>query len=397
MNYTEKKYIKYKVKYIKLKNKQSSDDFFTTKNLSNNYTKNLENSQNGGVNIFDLNQKYSEYKKSELQKNLIHFKKKFGKFFQIKYNDIKINVILEQSKLHNGLSFNRITYDIPKRTTNLAPFIIDFIDPITGELNNNTIIVNIQKTDKISGNDMIKICLEINRILGADKTSLGDGTKVICNKNNEKMDLSYLKLIEKNMTFYMSHGFDFEIRDNIHYPYRFTDKTKLKEEINRLINEIRNIKTKNIIKEYENTITLLNLVLKNNDEKNLEIILDTSNPTNLNLIMYKENPNIKELMNESIEILKILYKYQNINLLYNILVKYYIINLYFDIYINLLYNILVKLFKDSCNEYTILHKFLIMNNRLKIIYKNKIIKRDYIKNFLYLSKYRDLYAYTYEF
>ena len=66
MDYTEK-YLKYKVKYTKLKDIQSSHDFFDTQNLSNNYIENLlEHSQNGGANIFDLNKKYPEYKKGEL-------------------------------------------------------------------------------------------------------------------------------------------------------------------------------------------------------------------------------------------------------------------------------------------------------------------------------------------
>lgn len=39
-------------------------------------------------------------------------------------------------------------------------------------------------------------------------------------------------------------------------------------------------------------ITLLNLVTKNNDEKNIKVILDQSDPTNPNLVIYGENLNI---------------------------------------------------------------------------------------------------------
>lgn len=52
------------------------------------------------------------------------------------------------------------------------------------------------------------------------------------------------------------------------------------------------------------------------------------------------------------------------------------------------YNILVKLFKESCDEYVILDKYLIRNTRLQLIYKKKIIKRNYIKDFLYLKMYK---------
>lgn len=312
------------------------------------YIKN--NNQIGGAKIFDLNKTYSEYKKSYLQKNLVSFKKKYGKKFKIKYNNIIIDVVSEKTKLPTGVYFYRITFDIPKRTTVLVPFIIDFIDPISGDTNNNTSIVSIQKTDKISGSNMIKICLKINQILGAEKTSLKDYSKIICNKTNDIIDLSYIKLLEKKMTFYMSHGFDFDINYNIDYQYRFKNIKHLHQEIHRLIDNIRSIKTKDIIKEYESMITLLNLVIKNNDEKNVKVILDQSDPTNPNLVIHGKNQNINTLMNEATTILNILYKYKNINLLYNIL---------------------VKLFKESCDEYVILDKYLIRNTRLQLIYKKK--------------------------
>ena len=326
--------------------------------------------------IFDLSKSYPEYKKSELQKNLINFLKKYGKHFIIKYNKIKIDVVMEKAKLPTGDFFFRISYDIPKRTTVLVPFIIDFIDPVTGENNNNTNIVNIQKTDILSGSSIIKICLKINKILGAEKTSLKDYSKIICNKTNEMLDLSYIKLLEKKMTFYMNYGFDFDVNYNTDYIYRIKNIKQLRREIHRLIYNIRNIQTKNIIKEYEKMIILLNLVIKNNDEKNLKIIFDQSDPTNPNLVIHGENPNIKALINEANDILKILYKYKNINLLYKIL---------------------VKLFKESCDEYVILDKYLIRNTRLQLIYKKNIINRNYIKDFLYLKSYRHEYLYTYKF
>ena len=64
---------------------------------------------------------------------------------------------------------------------------------------------------------------------------------------------------------------------------------------------------------------------------------------------------------------------------------------------DLLYKILVKLFKDSCDEYIILHKYICKQSRVKIIYKNKIIKSDYVMNFKYLKGYRNVYLFTYTF
>lgn len=45
----------------------------------------------------------------------------------------------------------------------------------------------------------------------------------MCNKTNDMINLSYIKLLEKKMTFYMSHGFDFDINYNTDYQYRFTN------------------------------------------------------------------------------------------------------------------------------------------------------------------------------
>ena len=55
------------------------------------------------------------------------------------------------------------------------------------------------------------------------------------------------------------------------------------------------------------------------------------------------------------------------------------------------------MFKEACDEYVILDKYLIRNTRLQLIYKKKIIKRNYIKDFLYLKTYKHEYMYTYTF
>lgn len=328
------------------------------------------------MNVFDLNKKYPEYKKGNLQKNLIEFEKKFGKKFKIKYNNITIEATLAILKLKTGKDFYSIFYDPVKKTTELYPFKIDFISPIDQLTRNETYISNIQKTDKLSGSDLVKICLAINRILGAEKTTLGDGAEIICEKTGDKMDLSYLKLIENKMTFYMKHGFNFDIRGNLYFPFKFSNIKELREEINRLINNIRRIKTKDIISYYENVISLLQTIMKNNDEKEFEAVFNNGDLTNPDSVRY-EKPKIKELFNEAIDVLLILYKYAK---------KY-----------DLLYKILVKLFKDSCDEYIILHKYICKQSRVKIIYKNKIIKSDYVMNFKYLEGYRSVYLFTYEF
>lgn len=336
-----------------------------------------KSNQTAGSKIFDLKKKYPEYKTGFLQQNLKEFTKKFGSKFRIKYKNIYIHVSLEKVKLLNGIEFYRMIYDIPHRTTHLTPFIIDFVDSINSELNNNSYISNIHKTDKISGSEMIKICLSINRILGVIKTYLYDGTQVKCDKNNEKMDLSLLKLIERKLTFYTNLGFDFEVTNKDWLYLKYSNKYELKDKVNILIKNIRAIRTKDVIKEYNKTLELLVKIIINNYNGKFEILTDNSNPSRLDEI-YSENPKEKilEIFTEAKEVLAILNKYKKEDKLYKIL---------------------IKTFKKSCNEYTILNKYIIENLRTKIIYNKEIIERTYVEDFNYLMMYRFNSCFSYTF
>ncbi len=140
------KYLKYKRKYLELKN-----------NLNLNINLNDLSIQYGGrpktknkVKIFDLNSSTnSHYKKGNLQENLDDFSKTYGSKFKLKYGKILIDIVLNIAHLPNKLKFYRMIYDIPYRTTSLKPFAIDFIDPNLVCLNNNTYISNIQRTANI--------------------------------------------------------------------------------------------------------------------------------------------------------------------------------------------------------------------------------------------------------
>ena len=169
-----KKYIKYKQKYLSAKMIQTG----------------------GSKKVFDLTKQY-DYKKGELQKNIKEFEKEYGNNFSIKYKDIIIDVKLEKVKLPNDTEFYRLIYDIPHRTNVLTPLIIDFIDMISAKTNNNSFLSTMHRTDIMSGSELVNICIEVNRILGAKKIFVGDSTKITCDKNNQKLDLSLLKLIEK--------------------------------------------------------------------------------------------------------------------------------------------------------------------------------------------------------
>ena len=304
------------------------------------------------------------------------FGNKFTIYHKIGSKDFEFDVLFEQRELPNEIKFYQMTYNIPHRTSSLYPFKIDFYDYVRGTLNNNSYIANIQKTDKISGTDMLKICLKINEVLGVKKTNLIDETTVKCKK--EEIDLSFVKLLEYDKTFYTRLGFEFEITDNLDPLIKFNDKQKLMEEIDRIIKVIRKIKISDIIDEYEKTLNLITKILKENNKENMDIMIDNwSTYKNIEEI-YIENPydELKDIFAECNDVLRILNKYPEEELLYTLL---------------------IKLFKDKCEEYSILYKNLIENRRTKIIYGDKKIQREYVSDIQMLLTYSESYLFSYEF
>lgn len=342
-----KKYIKYKNKYNKIV---------------------------GGSKIFDLDKK-SEYTKGELHENIEKVYKKYGENIKIKYKDLILDVELKKIKLLNNQEIYQMMYDIKKRTYDLTPFIIEFIDPITMEKNNTTYISNIHRTEKISGSEMVKICLRINEVLGAEKTILGDGTKVVCEVNKEEMDLSYLKLLERKKTFYMNLGFDYEITKDRFFHVRIEDKEEFRKKINETIDNIRRIKTEEIIEEYEKTMELLVKMIKENYKEKIEMKKSVWNPIYKDI--YIENPESKiiEIIEESKKVLDVLNKYREIEYLYEIM---------------------IKIFKKKCDEYVVITKYIVENMRTKIKYGKEKIERKYVKDFSLLVDLRYIW-YSYIF
>ena len=95
--------------------------------------------------------------------------------------------------------------------------------------------------------------------------------------------------------------------------------------------------------------------------------------------IYKEDPydDIKDIFNECVDVLKLLHKYKDEH--------------------DLLYLILIKLFKEKCDEYALLYKYIIDNRRTKIIYGDKKIERGYVSDIQMLLTYRESYLFSYEF
>jgi hypothetical protein len=267
---------------------------------------------------------------------------------------------------------------MPYRISTLQPLVIDFIDILTNKLNNNSHIFAIHKTDTITRTEMIQLALKINKVLGVEKTDLIDIAKI--NHNDVDIDLSFIKLIEYNNTFYMRCGFDFHITNHQYPTWRYECKDKLKDKINNLVTSIRKIKLKEIIDEYNNTLELLNNYVKNINKSKYSIVIKLENESIPleNRERYQKDPEkyIINIFTESYEVLKILNKYNNIE--------------YF-------YELVVKLFHFNLDEFVIIYKNIILNKRTKIIYKNIFINRNYVFDISVLFLLRNVYVYSYKF
>jgi hypothetical protein len=326
--------------------------------------------------IFDLDLDY-DFPKYDLQHNLKLLEKLYSNEFLIKYTihnkiiSFKVNFI--QKLLPNNLKFYRLIYKCDNRYTKLNNFMIDFIDIITNKLNDNSYINDIHKTNDITGTEFLLCAMRINQILGTQKINLIDIASI---KINEKeCDLSFIKLLENNKTFYMKYGFDFEI-SLTQLPFiRYENLFELKNKIYELLERIKKIKLIDIKKEYIYTKDILNKISK---KDKFYIKNDNfSNPME-NIDIFLNNPidKIIDILNESNEMIELISKYNDIEYLYELF---------------------IKLFNMNSKDYLILHKYFVENKRTKIIYENNIISRDYIFDISVLLLIRNSYYYEYKF
>ena len=202
-------------------------------------------------------------------------------FRSLNLQGCKVNLI--QKLLPNNLKFYRLIYKCDKKYTKLNHLMIDFINIVTNKLDNNSYINDIYKTDSISGTEFLLIALRLNNILGAQKTNLIDISHIQI--RDTECDLSFIKLLQNNKTFYMKYGFDFEI-SLTQLPFiRYENRNELKNKIDELLNRIRNIKISDIKNEYINTKNILENISNinkfyikydncSNPMENIEIFMD---------------------------------------------------------------------------------------------------------------------------
>lgn len=150
------------------------------------------------LDIYDNDLKMSY----DVQQNIAYISKEFGDKFYIKINELIIPVTLIKVKIDaTDIEYYEMNYFENKKTKMHMPFSIVFVDK-NFKRGNNTCINFIRGTKKISGTNMIKICLEIQKFLHVKKTTLHDAASIKC--DDKKLKLSFFKIIEKGKTYYQT-------------------------------------------------------------------------------------------------------------------------------------------------------------------------------------------------
>ncbi|AYV78158.1 MAG: hypothetical protein Edafosvirus6_7 [Edafosvirus sp.] len=304
------------------------------------------------VKIFDLNNVSLKFT-NDLQKNISLIKKKYGNNFIIQNNDVSLpSKLYKVTFNYNNMNYYSLIYDMKgeDREQYLFPFKIDFIDT-EYKKNNNCYMSNINKTNTISGTEMVETILKLLKILGAKKVTLHDGTRINCHDN--EIDLSFFKLIEKGMTFYQRFGFQFA-PDEIWLKVKFGTPKNIQSILTKLLSRFRKIKISQLVASYNNILKILFEVIKNQDYENLKIYF--IHPVKPYIIPIKKNRSrVANIINE---IDFILSKMVDSNKKY-------------------LYELFINLFYNDCYSYILLFDYIINNMFYGVVYKkNKVILKE---------------------
>lgn len=314
------------------------------------------------MKTFNLSKNYNFTE--DLQNNLKLLKNEFGTHFYIKTQKFKIPVILQLKTFNlNKKKYFQLQYDISRIEHDLYPFKIDFYNgAFDFNLGNKAYIAAIHNTDKISGSNMVLLVLEILKKLNTKQASLGDGTEIDC--KDKKIDLSFLKLIEKKKGFYEKFGFKYNVNEDIYMVNYFSTNKKLYKYLYDSIDEFRKIKISYYKKLYIDIIHLISELIIKQDFENADIAVMNEDMQEEITFYYKKKEDNKKYL---IELLS------NIN---------DTLELFKNSKQTLLYKLMIELFNDreNCDKYLKLVKNVI-NNRLYFI---KYKRTKYIFDYLYL-------------
>jgi len=330
-----------------------------------------------------------DMEQGNIQSNIKKIDTEYGSEFMCESKDlnIKIQVKLYQEHVVSvGFKYYTLIYDIPAREFDMFPLKINFIDPEMKKLGSNVYIQNIHATPEITGTVLVKFALKLLKGLGCIKAYLNDGTNVKCQSNSLGYDLTYYKLLEKNKSFYMGLGFDYDIIVTHIYPTSFKSKSKLKKFMNKIIKTCRKIKIVKLVNDYKKLLEICTQIIKNPGLKNNLIVRCTNT---YNIIEPVETKNIwicethiLNLVQECTEMLQMLKFETNSENKY----KY-------------LSDLVVNLFKSekSCWVIEPFEKYIMNSKIYEIEYNNIILSRKYLDCFKVLKQFRYNSDYSYQF
>lgn len=317
----------------------------------------------------------------DVDNNLTKIYKEFGQYFNLKILEFIIPIKLIKVKLaSNGLEFWRLEYDTPDDWPHaLRPLAINFVPLYAPLTKNHSYIQHLHKTDNISGTDLMKIALEINRLLGVKKTGITDAVKIVCTTDIGKEDylLSLPRLLEKGYTFYTKLGFEFDISAVDKCYFIFKTKTEKQKYINDIIKQCKSIKSKDV----QNLLNNIDNILSKNKCK-----VYSNNVVQPQNILPSKDFNISYYVSPQLQITSLA---NDIKILLN--------NIDWKKY-DKFYKVIYTIFNDSkqCKYYKSIYNIITTN--ICLIKNNKLsIKIDIFESFKILNKLIEITMMTYTF
>jgi hypothetical protein len=312
------------------------------------------------MKTFDILKK-PEFVTEDVQKNLKLLHKEYGSKFNIKYNKYILPVKLIFDERY------KMIYDIKNRTIGLYPFKIEFWNLSTKSLDSTSYISDIYKTESLSGSVLIQIVLQINRILNVKTSYLTDTTWIKCKQF--RYDLSYVKLLEKNRTFYMKFGFEFDTQRTDYFK-TFKSPADKYNYVIQVINKCKKIKNADIKKLYLDILNLLHTIIKEQTYSKLKI--QNKHPQDQNNYWFNEEIDIDKLYTETKSMLE---------LLSNVKEQY-------------IYKTIINLFndKEKCDKLNLIDKYIINGFQYNIIYAPKGRKSNTTISYKLIEPFRILKA-----